>query len=437
MKFKDQLEPGVLFTFRMFTGVRMGLQLMLLISRLIVIGSARPELFSLALFTFLDAGLLLVYLSSARVQRALKTTYLPTAIVWATLGPMLEQQYDVWVCSPNRTEFLLIFAAWQVIPYLFIPLVIVGWQYHFRDVAWFCVFTVILDLLPWGYLLLSGALAPRSSLILGILLVRTMAFLFVGKMITQMMSNQRQQQRSLTDANQRLTLYAATLEQLSLSRERNRLAREMQDILAHKLSGVAVELEAVRSLWDTDPIQAQSILSRSLQDTREGLSEARRTLRELHVSPLEDLGFSLALTSLVEAFSIRRGGNLDLRIGDGFEHLPLEQQQWIYQLTQSALTDLVMRPDARIFHLVLVHEAGAFVLRITADPQDEGSQALAHPVDFLHLNENKKQAEQAGDMTKVIIEQTGTGVTVRVMFSAPGKELPGDPRGNFLETGLR
>jgi signal transduction histidine kinase len=48
----------------------------------------------------------------------------------------------------------------------------------------------------------------------------------------------RQQRSALERANRQLTHYAVTLEQLTLSQERNRLARELYDTLAHTLSGL-------------------------------------------------------------------------------------------------------------------------------------------------------------------------------------------------------
>lgn len=55
------------------------------------------------------------------------------------------------------------------------------------------------------------------------------------------MTTQRQQRRSLAEANTQLAHYATTLEQLATTRERNRLAQELHDTLAHTLSAVAVE----------------------------------------------------------------------------------------------------------------------------------------------------------------------------------------------------
>src|SRR5262249_42461360 len=146
------------------------------------------------------------------------------------------------------------------------------------------------------------------------LVVQTLIFLLVGQMIVKLMNVQREQRQRLSEANARLALYASTLEQLTISRERNRLARELHDVLAHTLSGVAVELEGLRTMMRLDVERANALLNHSLQAIREGLSESRRALKELRAKPLEDLGLALAVRTLAESYATRCDFALELSI---------------------------------------------------------------------------------------------------------------------------
>ena len=58
----------------------------------------------------------------------------------------------------------------------------------------------------------------------------------IGQIVSRMVAVQRAQRRELVLANVRLSQHAATLEQLTLSRERNRLARELPNLLDQVLS---------------------------------------------------------------------------------------------------------------------------------------------------------------------------------------------------------
>jgi signal transduction histidine kinase len=189
---------------------------------------------------------------------------------------------------------------------------------------------------------------------LGWLALQGAMMLLVGYVIVQLVSIQREQRAALAQAyehqaavNVRLQHYAAALEELTITRERNRLARELHDTLAHSLSAVAVQLEAVRSLWHRDPEAARGMLDKADETARRGLTEARRTLRALRASPLRDLGLVLALRELAEEAADRAGAALDLHIpGQIAGHLTPPVEQGIYRIAQETLDNVVRHAQA-------------------------------------------------------------------------------------------
>ena len=76
------------------------------------------------------------------------------------------------------------------------------------------------------------------------------------------------------------------------------MARELHDTLAHSLSGVIVQLEAVEALWDVNLAGARKMLEHVHQSARSGLTEVRRALTSLRASPLEDLALPSPSASL-------------------------------------------------------------------------------------------------------------------------------------------
>jgi len=208
------------------------------------------------------------------------------------------------------------------------------------------------------------------------------------------MKVQRAQRSDLSAANARLAQYAAALEQLTVSRERNRLARELHDVLAHTLSGVAVELEAVRALWSTDPERAQDMLGHSLQATREGLTETRRALQELRASPLEDLGLALAVRSLAESAAGRAGMALDLHITEPLADYPAAIQQAVYRVTQEALANVTAHSGARTVTLAL--DGSPHHLRLEIRDDGRGFDPAALNDDQYGLRGMRERVEMIG-----------------------------------------
>jgi len=402
-----ELEPGLLSVFRLFTGLRLVLSLLSFLSHLVFRNIPGAPIDSIAWLSCLEAAFLLGYLSWRGFQNRLGRMYLPIGLFIASAGPIIEQhlitqsQFEIGIAGP-------VISAWQLIPILFVPLVLIGWQYNFRSIVLFCMVTALFD----GSLAMMVLTNPDSRLLLfaGVLFTRTVSFILVGYMVVRLMNTQREQRKSLAQANTRLIHYAATLEQLATSHERNRLARELHDTLAHSLSGVAVQLEAVKTLWETSPGEAHSMLEQSLRTTRLGLTETRRALQALRASPLEDLGLTLALCNLAESVTARSGLTLDLNLAEHLENLSPDIEQCIYRVAQEALENVASHAEARHVRVDLRQEDSHLSLTIS----DDGQGFEPERVDLLNqfgLRGMRERAEGLGGTLK-IDSQPGTGTTI-------------------------
>ena len=76
--------------------------------------------------------------------------------------------------------------------------------------------------------------------LIGVPFIRAFAFGTVGYIVNILIETQRMQNQKLIQTNLRLNQYVNTLEQLATNRERNRLAAELHDTLAHTLSGLSI-----------------------------------------------------------------------------------------------------------------------------------------------------------------------------------------------------
>jgi signal transduction histidine kinase len=181
------------------------------------------------------------------------------------------------------------------------------------------------------------------------------------------MEAQRSQRRELAQANRRLMRYASTIEQLSVTRERNRLAQEMHDTLAHTLSALAVELDALSSVWSPEASRARRILEHALTTTRDGLDETRRALQAMRASPLEDLGLARAVRTLARNTAERCGLQLTLRGPADFGDLPPEIEHTYYRVAQEALENVVRHAEAETLFVGLMWEGHHLVLTVRDD----------------------------------------------------------------------
>jgi signal transduction histidine kinase len=297
-------------------------------------------------------------------------------------------------------------------PLLLMALILTAWQYGWRYVILYGggigLFTLSLHLRsfrPGG-----PAVWPPVT----VTLIQTISFLVVGYFISALIQRLQQQQTSLARANAQLTDYAATLEDLTISRERNRMARELHDTLAHTLSGLSVQLETVKAYWDVDPAAAQGILDQSLEATRSGLRETRRALKSLRASPLEDLGLALALRQLAEETAARANVQLRLSLPDKPGSLDPGVEQAVYRVAQEALANAAHHANAQTLAVRLEIEQASILLRVRDDGvgfTDEDAAAARH----FGLHGMRERAQLAGGALSISSQpEQGTTVELRV-----------------------
>lgn len=366
---RTTLEPGLLSVFRLLTGLRFGLIVLIGMVGIIEIFFVDEPYLNLDNTPFewvsaIEVTLLMIYLWWPSLPERLGKAFLPMGLLLATIGPLLGYHAEL-LAEFNETETGILVEAWQLFLILFVPLVLIGWQYNLRAVILFSVGTALLD---GGLTLLSGYFGnPHVISLQVVVLIRTATYVLVGYMVVQSIAGQRQQRQALAQANAKLTQFAATLEQLTISRERNHLARELHDTLAHTLSGTAVQLEAVKTVWNTNPDQARAMLEQSSETIRTGLTETRRALQALRASPLEDLGLVLAVRELAESTANQTGAALNWRSIDQVDHIAPVVEQGIYRIAQEVLANIVKHAAAQTIAVQLGQSNGQVTLWVSDD----------------------------------------------------------------------
>lgn len=229
--------------------------------------------------------------------------------------------------------------------FLILPVLFVAWQFSRSTMFLYCGFITVVEI---AISLLSTKTDFFSFWILIVTIVfRGVIFGIMGFFVNSMSEVQQLQQEKLQKANARLRKYAINTEQLAQTRERNRLARELHDTLAHTLSSVAVQLEAVKALFDTNQEEAKKGLERSLVTTRNGLNETRRALKDLRTSELENFGLCQSLRNLLQSGAARGGFKYTENLVETLNLLPDEISHAIYRTVQEAVDNTVKHAKAK------------------------------------------------------------------------------------------
>ena len=156
-----------------------------------------------------------------------------------------------------------------------------------------------------------------------------------GMVVWRFRQHDEQSQRLLTQMEETRD---AELRAAALS-ERQRLAREMHDVLAHSLSGLVVQLEGARLLALSDPADGRlaATIDRAHQLAKNGLDEARRAIGMLRD---DELPGPDKLAALARSFQADTGLSCQYTETGNPVELRSAVKLALYRVTQEALTNI-------------------------------------------------------------------------------------------------
>jgi NarL family two-component system sensor histidine kinase YdfH len=109
--------------------------------------------------------------------------------------------------------------------------------------------------------------------------------------------------KELEEAHQQLAEYALEVENLTLTNERQRMARELHDTLAQGLAGLILQLEAASiHIEQKKTNKTEEILQQALTRARGTLVDARRAIADLRIELSDPQSLGEGITREVERF---------------------------------------------------------------------------------------------------------------------------------------
>ena len=155
----------------------------------------------------------------------------------------------------------------------------------------------------------------------------------------------------------RLIISRAAAAESAAEAERGRMARELHDVLAHSLSGLALQLEGARLLArdrDADPEVVRAI-ERAHGLAASGLGEARQAIAALRG---EMLPGPERLRALADAFAEDSRLACDVTTAGAPHELGSEARLALYRTAQEALTNVRRHSAADRVEIALAYEPG-------------------------------------------------------------------------------
>jgi signal transduction histidine kinase len=216
----------------------------------------------------------------------------------------------------------------------------------------------------------------------------------------------------LSGANESLKEYAKQVEELTLTKERNRLAREIHDGLGHSLTTIHMQIKAARAILDKDPGKASETLGLAQELTKEALTDVRDSVSTLRLAAGEEEPLSVKIDKLVK-YSQVTGMEVTF-VTSGTPRALKPQIEWtLFRACQEGVNNAIKHSSASKVSVSIDYRKKSWVDLVI---QDNGKGIVTSGGGF-GLRSLKERVQLVNGKLEIITSQ-GSGVQLHV-------EVPG------------
>lgn len=191
--------------------------------------------------------------------------------------------------------------------------------------------------------------------------------------------------------------YEVVSRELSLAAERERVARDVHDVLGHSLTVVIIKAELAERLIDLDPARAHAELADIQELGRQALTEIRETVGGLRAARLS--------TELAAAHMALTGAGIRVGVPVDVEDVDPRHRTVLAWVLREAVTNVVRHSDAATCRIDL----GPNLLRVSDDGRGLDGRPAGNG-----LRGVRERVESAGGRLRIGPGQDGHGTMLEV-----------------------
>jgi two-component system sensor histidine kinase DesK len=156
--------------------------------------------------------------------------------------------------------------------------------------------------------------------------------------------------------NRKLRLAQEEVEHMAKVAERERIARDLHDVLGHTLSVIILKSELASKLADMDPIRASAEIKEVERISREALAQVRSTVQGYQARSLE--------AEASHAMEVLRAAGVQVNCDFARTSIPVTHEGVLALALREAVTNVIRHAKASACELVLRQNNGSCRLEI-------------------------------------------------------------------------
>lgn len=215
----------------------------------------------------------------------------------------------------------------------------------------------------------------------------------------------------LKEQNLKLKEYSKKIEELTISKERNRVAQELHDSLGHYLMAISMHLDVLDKTLDLSPKKSKNILSKTKTIVDDSIKELRTTVYSLKNDKID---FKTSINLLIENLSIENKLSFNVNIPKDIESLPNIFKDTLYKTIKESITNGLKHGKASIFSIDLSIDNAIIYLSIINNGEK--------PSEIIWSNGLKGMEERLNNLNGTLsIENTLEGFKIFAKIPLPPK----------------
>lgn len=216
-----------------------------------------------------------------------------------------------------------------------------------------------------------------------------------------------------------------------VTRERERLTRDLHDGTIQSIYAVGFDLQRVRNLVDRNPGEARAELTRTMATLNQVVMELREFIVHAEPGSPSVQNVDTVLQALVERARQNTQAEISLELApDAAQLVPSQQAVEVLQIVREALTNSLRHAYPRQIGIALTRDGRDWRLTIADDGAGFDPQQVAGRTGHGLRNLQDRAAELGGE--GVVVSAPGTGTAVRVVFPVLSRNMPSSPTGGAV-----
>jgi signal transduction histidine kinase len=216
----------------------------------------------------------------------------------------------------------------------------------------------------------------------------------------------------LARANLGYQHYASQAEERSQSEERNRITRELHDILGYTFTNNIMMLEAAVSRIKKDPAKVQELISLARENAKTGLEKVRSSLYLLRSQEPVPIRSVNRFHKLVDTFRVATGLEVTIHYGNIPDRLPAGLESFFYFFLQETLVNSFRHGAATQVRISFWRGEE----RIGASVVDDG-QGATEITEGIGIRGMRERLEKLGGELRIARLPRGFGITAEIPFA--------------------